>query len=50
MREDASLAPYLPTIEAEGIRAMAFIPLVYGRRVIGKFMLYSDRPRAPSWE
>jgi PAS domain S-box-containing protein len=28
----------------EGIRAMAFVPLVFGGRLLGKFMLYSDRP------
>jgi PAS domain S-box-containing protein len=43
---DASLGPFLPTIRAEGIAAMAFIPLVSQRRVIGKFMLYEDAPRA----
>lgn len=42
---DASLAPYLETIRAEGIAAMAFIPLVNRDRVIGKFMLYSGVPR-----
>jgi signal transduction histidine kinase/CheY-like chemotaxis protein len=43
--EDASLAPYLPTIRAEGIAGMAFVPLVTLNRVVGKFMLYSDTPR-----
>lgn len=42
---DASLASYLPTIRAEGIAAMAFLPLVSLGRVIGKFMLYFDAPR-----
>ena len=41
---DPSLAPLLPVIQAEGIGAMAFIPLVSLDRVIGKFMLYYDRP------
>lgn len=41
---DPSLAPYLPTIQAEGIAAMAFIPLVYAGTVIGKFMLYRNEP------
>ena len=41
---DPSLQPFLPTIEAEGIAAMAFIPLVSLGRVIGKFMLYYDVP------
>jgi len=44
--QEPSLAPYLQTIHAEGIAAMAFIPLVSDGRVIGKFMLYSDTPRA----
>lgn len=43
---DASLRPYLSVIDAEGIAGMAFIPLVSMRRVIGKFMLYFDEPRA----
>ena len=43
---DASLAPFLETVRAEGIAAMAFIPLVSQRRVIGKFMVYLDAPRA----
>lgn len=42
---DPSLGPYLPTIRAEGIAAMAFIPLVGLDTVIGKFMLYYDTPR-----
>lgn len=47
---DASLTAYLPTIRAEGIAAMAFIPLVSLNRVIGKFMLYYDAARALSEE
>lgn len=31
-------------IFAEGIRALAFIPIVYDRRLLGKFMLYYDEP------
>jgi signal transduction histidine kinase/CheY-like chemotaxis protein len=42
---DPSLAPYLPVIRAEGITAMAFIPLVSLGRVVGKFMLYASEPR-----
>jgi PAS domain S-box-containing protein len=45
---DPSLGPFLGTIEAEGIAAMTFIPLVSLERVIGKFMLYYDVPHAPS--
>jgi PAS domain S-box-containing protein len=46
--QEASLAPYLPTVLAEDIAAMAFIPLVSVGRVIGKFMLYYDVPHALS--
>ncbi|MGE0451749.1 MAG: ATP-binding protein [Vicinamibacterales bacterium] len=46
VRAEASLAPFLSTIEAEGIAAMTFIPLVSLGRVIGKFMLYFERPYA----
>jgi PAS domain S-box-containing protein len=42
---DPDLRPYLPVIQAEGIAGMAFIPLVSMGRVIGKFMLYFDKPR-----
>ena len=38
-----SLEPHLAAIRREGIGGMAFIPLVSGGRVIGKFML--DRGR-----
>jgi signal transduction histidine kinase len=31
-------------VVAEGIRAMAFIPLVFGSGLLGKFMLYFDAP------
>jgi PAS domain S-box-containing protein len=41
---DPSLASYLPVFQAEGIAAMAFIPLVSLERVIGKFMLYYETP------
>jgi PAS domain S-box-containing protein len=41
---EPSLGSLLPTIQAEGIAAMAFIPLVSLGRVIGKFMLYYDLP------
>jgi signal transduction histidine kinase/CheY-like chemotaxis protein len=42
---DATLASYLPIFAAEGIRALGFFPLLYGDRVIGKFMLYFNEPR-----
>jgi len=46
--EDVALEPSLAslrdTILGEGIHALAFVPLERGR-LLGKFMLYSDRPR-----
>jgi PAS domain S-box-containing protein len=42
---DAGLRPLLATIAGEGIRALAFVPLA-ARRLVGKFMLYYDRPHA----
>ena len=36
------------TILEEGIGAVAFIPLTYGGRVIGKFMVYFDQPHVMS--
>jgi PAS domain S-box-containing protein len=41
---DPAMASYLPLFRSEGIRALAFIPLVAGGRLIGKFMVYYDRP------
>lgn len=38
---EASLAA---AIEREGIRALTFIPLTFERRLLGKFMVYYDRP------
>jgi len=32
------------TVALEGIRALAFIPLTYERRLLGKFMIYYDAP------
>lgn len=45
VRTDADLRPYLPTFERENILALGFIPLVHQGRLIGKFMVYSDRAR-----
>ena len=42
---DPGLGPYLGTIHAEGIAAMAFVPLVAEGGVTGKFMLYYDAPQ-----
>jgi PAS domain S-box-containing protein len=40
---DPGLAALRDTVLGEGIRALAFIPLVYGGRLLGKFMVYFDR-------
>lgn len=51
--EDAAADPGLgalrDVLRAEGIRALAFIP-IYEDRLLGKFMLYFDRPQRPSEE
>ena len=47
VRRDRALLPFLPIIAAEGIAAMAFIPLTSLGRVIGKFMLYYPVPHEP---
>jgi signal transduction histidine kinase len=44
VEHEPALTPFLPTIRAESIAAMAFIPLLSRGRVIGKFMLYYDQP------
>ena len=44
--KDPSLDGYRSAFANEGIGALAFIPLVSMGRVIGKFMLYHDAPRA----
>jgi len=41
---DDELAGYRPTFRAEGIAALAFVPLQTSGGVVGKFMLYYDRP------
>jgi signal transduction histidine kinase len=42
---DPAWASYMPVFQAEGIRAIAFVPLVHQRRLLGKFMLYRNEPR-----
>jgi PAS domain S-box-containing protein len=44
VRLDPALAGLLEPIEREGIRSLAFIPLAIGPRLLGKFMLYHERP------
>lgn len=41
---DASVAGLLPTLNSEGIRALALIPLMGNGGLIGKFVLYYDTP------
>ncbi len=41
------LAALLPVLEREGIRALGFVPLTYGGRLLGKFMVYYHAPHAP---
>jgi PAS domain S-box-containing protein len=42
--EDKELESHFHTFESEDIRGLAFIPLLYRGKVIGKFMLYSRVP------
>jgi PAS domain S-box-containing protein len=43
----AGLEPWLEKVVAnEGIAALAFLPLVRGRRLLGEFMLYRNAPHA----
>lgn len=42
---DPAVAGLLPVLRAERIRALAFVPLVYEGRLLGKFMLYWGEPR-----
>ncbi len=41
---DDSLAGVREVILQEGIQACAFVPLLHGGRLVGKFMLYYDEP------
>lgn len=41
---DSAVAPLRDVITAEGIRALAFIPLVSQGHLLGKFMIYYDAP------
>jgi PAS domain S-box-containing protein len=45
VRTDPAMASYLPIFEAEAIGALAFIPLVAGHRLLGKFMVYYETAR-----
>ena len=43
---DPLVEPYRSILLEEGINALAFIPLVSTDRLLGKFMLYFDRPHS----
>ncbi|HMI92989.1 MAG TPA: GAF domain-containing protein, partial [Polyangiales bacterium] len=43
---DPAMRAYLPLFRKEGIRALGFIPLIASGRLIGKFMVYYEQPRA----
>jgi signal transduction histidine kinase len=43
---DPALSSYVPLFQRERIGALAFIPLVTGGLLIGKFMVYYDSPHA----
>ncbi|HEY5923885.1 MAG TPA: ATP-binding protein [Kofleriaceae bacterium] len=43
--DDLAWALYRDVFRAEGIGALAFIPVVHGRQLIGKFMLYRNDAR-----
>jgi GAF domain-containing protein len=45
VREEPTLAALRDVILREGIAALAFIPLTYGGRLLGKFMVYFDEPQ-----
>jgi PAS domain S-box-containing protein len=42
--EDPSLKGYLIAFKQEGIRSLAFVPLRFGSKLLGKFMLYHEAP------
>ncbi len=50
VEKSRKLGEHKKVILEEGIRAMAFIPITYKGRTIGKFMLYYDRPHTFSEE
>ena len=44
IEQDPSVTDYAPIFRRESIRALAFIPLQFGTRLLGKFMLYYREP------
>jgi PAS domain S-box-containing protein len=45
MESDPSLEAYRSVFRAEGIRGLGFFPLINRERLLGKFMVYSAKPR-----
>jgi signal transduction histidine kinase len=45
VERDPAMARYRPIFRDETIGALAFIPLVAGQQLLGKFMVYYDQPR-----
>jgi len=43
---DPAWAAYREAFRAEGVRSLAFVPLVHHGVLLGKFMLYREEPRA----
>jgi len=48
VENDPSMSSFLPLFREEGIASLAFIPLVTRGQLIGKFMIYYERPHAYS--
>jgi PAS domain S-box-containing protein len=46
VRANPAMEPLRAVVSAEGIRALAFVPLVHQGRLLGKFMTYYDTPHA----
>ena len=44
VEQDRSLSVYTPIFRRENIRALAFVPLQFGTRLLGTFMLYYRQP------
>lgn len=49
-KNDPAMAAYAPLFEREGIGALAFIPLIARRRLLGKFMVYYDERHPFAWQ
>lgn len=46
IEQDPAVAAYRPAFRQEGIRALAFVPVQFGSKLLGKFMLYYREPHA----